>query len=310
MVSVPMRIQWCANVGRLSVLLIVFLFNTNIAIANVFESYNENGHGSFTDYGYQINEHETYYEDAGLSFKSVNPQITVQIESIGFELSEQFERDIKLQVSIAYSVIEGYFFPQIDNNQSLIVKIKVVHDFDTFINMQQSKIGRIISHSGYYTLGDKVITVLRQASNQETFKTIKHEACHRVLHQFTQNRVRWLNEGIAENCENAEQNGNFVEINQNIENNRYINKMAISSRLIPMDEMLTLEANHAQQGNNAILSQIQSGQFIYFLLERPESEYWLSQLLLLERSQINIGHVQIRERLIDLEDEFVRWAKR
>ncbi|MCJ8312984.1 MAG: hypothetical protein HRU38_12610 [Saccharospirillaceae bacterium] len=238
-------------------------------------------------------------------------QINVQIDALDFDLSYEFEKDVIEQVSIAYLAVSRHFYVELDEMRYLDFNIRLIEDYTRFINIQKQEVGRVISRTGYYSLDNGQITVLKTRSNAETFRTLKHETCHRVLHQNTNNRALWLNEGIAENCEFAQYDyvKGKVVINPNNVNHNYVETMLNKDKLIPLKKLLNWTGLEQQFAENSILNQVQSGEFIYYLLKSPESSYWFSDLLQQEGGYLDMQQAQILDRLIALQVEFEQWVK-
>ena len=236
-------------------------------------------------------------------------QVNVRIDAVDFEYDYKFERSVIEQVSIAYLAISRHFYVDMDENNYLDFNIRLVEDYSRFLDIQNKEVGHIISHTGYYSLDSNQMTVLKKLSDIETFKTLKHEACHRVLHQNSQNRLRWLNEGISENCEFASYDYDTKEvvINSNYNNHKYVKKIAKSEKLIPLNDLLDWGGEGFQFSGNVMLKQSQSGEFIFFLLSLPEASYWLSDMLKQDGRNGDIHQVQIQDRLIDLQNDFENW---
>ena len=154
-----------------------------------------------------------------------------------------------------------------------------------------------------------MVAVLKKLSDVQTFKTLKHEVCHRVLHLNTSNRDLWLNEGIAENCEFAKYNFKEakVVIGTNHNNRSYVEGMARDGKLLPVEQILSWNGYEYQSDADAILRQVQAGEFISYLLGVPEVDYWLRELLGQDSLDIDVTQMQIKDRLIDLQSEFEYW---
>jgi len=250
-----------------------------------------------------------YAEKLSAANKLWAHQVNVQIDAVDFDYDYEFERAVIEQVSIAFLAISRHFYIAMDENEYLNFNIRFIESYERFLAVQKQEVGRIISHTGYYSLGSTQITVLKNRSNTQTFRALKHEACHKVLHKNTENRARWLNEGIAENCEFAKYDyiNSKVVINSNKGNHRYVGEMAKSAKLLSLNSLFEWGDNNQGQSDDAILKQVQSGEFIYYLLQLPGSTHWLSELLQQKGAHLDIQQTQIQDRLIDLQSDFESW---
>lgn len=111
-----------------------------------------------------------------------------------------------------------------------------------------------------------------------TYRTIKHEASHAILHALAERIPRWLNEGMAEQMETMSfQRGQF-RIEQHRANRQTI--LMKKDGLMPADSFIEIDGNLWAKGlTDGLPNQAMAGQLVYLSLSKSYGRSFITRLL-------------------------------
>ncbi len=123
------------------------------------------------------------------------PKLTIKIELVQYELSEGDRKEIIKGVKKVYKAFTTWFGWPIKPKEP--IKIKIFGKYSDFLAYQRSTDGRHVSNRSFYHLLRKEIVMLGTRFNEETVRTLFHEATHAIFHMRHGIVPLWLDEGLA-----------------------------------------------------------------------------------------------------------------
>ena len=113
---------------------------------------------------------------------------------------------------------------------------------------------------------------------ENTYKTIKHEASHAILHSLAERMPHWLNEGMAEQMETLSFSGEKFIIDRHRKNHRSVlarkKQLAEAGRFIEMDSL-----RWRGELANGSPHQAMAGQLVFLSLSKSYGRSFITRLL-------------------------------
>lgn len=208
------------------------------------------------------------------------PQFDIRVKTIGVNITQKEHKHIVDGVNYVYE-----FFDQIlyfDIYKTVPVNILILKNKQAYAQyLIKNGWGKSTSSYGIYSRKKHQIIVYIRENRKGTFRTIKHEVSHAIVHAIMPYAPAWLNEGLAEQMEtlNRKEEGLYIVPHRS---NRYsVNKALKNGSLTHISDFLKLPSNkwrHTLAGGDKSL-QSQAGQFVYYLLSTPPNRNFIIRLM-------------------------------
>ena len=134
---------------------------------------------------------------------------------------------------------------------------------------------------GYYIYKNNEIVVFMQQDRQRTFRTIKHEVSHAIIHTMAPSAPAWLNEGMAELMEYLVLKNDRITILPHKSNQSILKRFSNNRKVDEIDEMLSLPSRqwlNSKNGKDPFL-QSMAGEIIFFLFSSNTDRTFVRNLL-------------------------------
>lgn len=178
------------------------------------------------------------------------------------------------------------FYDQVlyfDFYKKLPVKIHVLsNEAEYHQYVQQISGERPLNSLGVYLPASHEIAVFIHPESHggvsSTYRTIKHEASHAILHSLAERMPNWLNEGMAEQMETLEQQqGQFVIARHNANRRQVLRRR---EQLLAADTFIEIDSRSWRHGlNNGRPNQAMAGQLVYLALSKSYGRSFITRLL-------------------------------
>jgi len=212
--------------------------------------------------------------------KSNWSRFNIKINAVDVILSKEEVSAIEKGVNYVYEFFDKVLF--FDIHTTIPVNVMILKDKSEYKKHLISKnMNHLIQSYGVYLGKENQIIVYIQKDRQRTFDTIKHEVSHAIVDTLIPYTPSWLNEGLAEQMETILKYDGKLHINPHEQNKRRVSIVHKNSRLLNIKQLLKLpskEWRHTLATENRQI-QAQSGQFVLFLLSKPNGRIFLTGLI-------------------------------
>lgn len=205
----------------------------------------------------------------------------IAIETLGVELSAAERTRIALDVNNVYRFFDNVLF--FDMYKTVPVKIRIYPDVKTYQAYLAAVVsGPLLPSRGVYLPRNNEIVVYIQPRRAATFETIKHETSHAIVDTITPFTTAWLNEGLAEQMETLELDGDRLVITRNPENKYFVEQLGAEHHgLIGLEKLFALPSDEwrSHHSNTGVPLYCQTGELVYFLLNSVAGRNFIVRLL-------------------------------
>lgn len=130
-------------------------------------------------------------------------KFTIRIDHDGVDLSAEDLQRIDQDVNNVYRLYDQVFY--FDMTKTVPVNIKLFPDKDAYIQYMSKRFKRSYENSrGVFIPSMNQIALWLRDDIEGTFRTIKHETSHAIIHTIAPHTPAWLNEGLGEYVETLE----------------------------------------------------------------------------------------------------------
>lgn len=207
-------------------------------------------------------------------------QIDIVTEG-GVVLTDAERERIEADVNHVYRFFDDVLY--FDLFRTVPVNILILPDAASYRRYLSQHIdGRVPPSYGVYIgATHQIVVYIRDEDRDATFRTISHETGHAVLASLANYMPAWLNEGLAEQMEMLERQGDDLVILAHPDNTDIVNVLR-DRRLLPnVEDFLAMQSrdwrNHYVDRGYSL--QAQTGEFVYFLLSTATGRSFLTRLL-------------------------------
>lgn len=284
------------------------------ATSEIYKWVDEKGKVHFSDQKMNTKKQETVELNV---VESQWSRYDIDVETRNVLLTEEEHQRIRDDINAIYEFYDRVLF--FDFYRTVPVSILVLENKDAYQHYLQSelKLKRYSNSLGLYLPKENEIVVYVQPEREHTFLTIKHETSHAIVDTITPYAPAWLNEGLAEQMETLEREGEALTIVPHPYNQPYVSKLAQKHRLMSVEEFLKLPSAdwRNQLANGGGYLQAQSGQFVNFLLSTPPDRSFVVRLIHnFERGDRTLSYYLVDENYIGgirtLQQNWYRWLKK
>lgn len=133
--------------------------------------------------------------------------------------------------------------------------------------------------SGVYMHRDQRMLIWRQPGDEGTFRTLRHEVVHALLHEFVGAPPIWLNEGLAEYFELLQTLGSGGRIDANRHHQRALAELGTGQRVAHAMALLEMDGMTFRSEPMVDLNYAQSWALVDALMASETGQAQLSRLL-------------------------------
>lgn len=265
---------------------LLMLFSLS-GVAGIYKWVDENGKTHFGDKPRQqkaINAEKLDIQSNNKQWQALNIEVLYQGSLASEQNSNKKQLDqkrIQTEVNWVYRFYDEILY--FDIYHKVPVKINVLKNELEYQNYLQRVHGSRVDNSlGVYLPQRHEIAVYllpeQYGGKEGTYRTIKHEASHAILHSLAGNIPSWLNEGMAEQVEFMTFDGQHFIIPRHEQNHRQI--LAWRTNLIPVDTFIEIDSRawRAQQDAGKP-TQSMAGQLVYLSLSKSYGRSFITRLL-------------------------------
>lgn len=171
----------------------------------------------------------------------------------------------------------------VDFYRKVPVSIHVVADLSEYRRYLELHVeGSVPPSLGVYLSKQHQIVVFihpdRLGGVESTYRTIKHETSHAILHSIAEVMPAWLNEGLAEQMETLEEDAQqrFVITRHNGNRQHLMNQ----SQLMPVKQFVELNNSAwSEQNSGKAVHQAMAGQLVYLCLSKSYGRGFITRLV-------------------------------
>ncbi|MBB5321907.1 DUF4124 domain-containing protein [Marinobacter oulmenensis] len=279
--------------------------------AEIYKWVDENGEVHFSDRKDHRLEQEVVNVRPSPSEWS---RFDIKVETVDVELSDAEHQQIVDGVNSVYEFYDRVM--SFDMYQTVPVNILIFKGAREYQNYLAGKGGGLaVASYGVYMPREHQIAVYMQEDKPRTFRTIKHEVSHAVLHSLVPYAPSWLNEGLAEQMEMLGRDESGLYFEHHPENRWVVAKAREQGRLAAIGEFLKLPSikwRHSDfSGSSSVRAQ--AGQFVYFLLAKPTRRNFVVRLMHnFDRGDRTLSYYLVDEHYLGgvamLNSDWARWV--
>jgi hypothetical protein len=133
--------------------------------------------------------------------------------------------------------------------------------------------------SGLYLHRDQRMLIWRQPNDEGTFRTLRHEVVHALLHEFVGAPPIWLNEGLAEYFELLQTLGSAGRVEANRHHRRLLSGLADAQREALAMSLLEVDGMKFRSEPMVDLNYAQSWALVDVLMSSEAGQSLLTRLL-------------------------------
>ncbi|WP_148861094.1 DUF4124 domain-containing protein [Marinobacter fonticola] len=199
----------------------------------------------------------------------------------GVVLTEAERERIEADVNHVYRFFDDILY--FDLFRTVPVNILILPDAASYRSYLRQYIEGAVPPSYGIFLGatHQIVVYIRDEDRDATFRTISHETGHAVLASLTRYMPAWLNEGLAEQMEMLERQGDHLTIRVHPDNTEVVEYLRERQLLPKVADFLSMQSrdwrNHYIDRGYSL--QAQTGEFVYFLLSTPTGRSFLTRLV-------------------------------
>ena len=254
----------------------LFLIVANPGYAEIYKWVDEDGKVHFSD----RQDHRVEQEVVNVKPRSSQwSRFDIRIETVDVELSQEENQQIVDGVNNVYEFFDRVM--SFDMYRTVPVNILIFKDWAEYRNyLVRNNRGMATASYGLYMPSEHQIAVYIQENRSLTFRTIKHEVSHAVVHSIVPYAPAWLNEGLAEQMEMIERDESGLYFERHPENRWVVSQARKQDRLSDISDFLKLPSDkwrHSDMSGSSLRAQ--AGQFVYFLLSKPTRRSFVVRLM-------------------------------
>lgn len=266
-------------------------------LSDIYKWIDENGKTHFSDK--KING--TNQKTVSLNIeKSEWSRFDIDIVTRNVHLTDSENKNITDGVNNVYEFFDKVLF--FDIYKTVPVNILILQDKKAYANYLEPTYGvKSTETYGVYLRKKNQIVVYIRKNREHTFKTIKHEVSHAVVHTIMPYTPAWLNEGLAEQMETLKRNDSGLYIESHAINRKSVASAVKFEKLFDISEFLKLPSKKWRHSlvNGKNVLQGQAGQFIYFLLStRPGRNFVVRLMHKFSRGDRTLSYYLVNENYI------------
>lgn len=248
--------------------------------------------------------------------KSERSQFNIDIKTIDVELTQEEHKHIVDSVNYVYEFFNRALY--LDIYKTVPVNIVILKDKNAYVSyLTQNGWGKsAVSYGIYVRKRHQIVTYIRD-EREGTFRTIRHEVSHAIVHTIMPYTPAWLNEGLAEQMETLSRKEAGLYITSHKYNRRVVDRAVKNGTLIDISEFLKLPSakwrHTISRGERSLQSQ--AGQFVYYLLSTPPNRSFVTRLMHnFEQGDRTLSYYLVNDNYIGgvkaLEVNWSHWAKK
>ncbi len=255
---------------------IIVLLIPGIAAAEIYSWTDAHGKLHYSDKKPPNNDAST------VSLPRFSPQwqqFEIEINQIKIQLTEQELKRINDDINAVY-----YFFKKklyIDVYKTIPVKVRLFGskaDYKAYIKQFSELYTN--TRGAYFSSRNEIVVYMRK-DRDGTFRTIKHEASHAIIHTILPYIPEWLNEGIAENMEVVATDGNSIYLEPHPENYKNLSRHSKRHSLPNIEDMLSYKSVDWKKKNrdSNYALQTQAGELVRMLLSDAKGKSFIIKII-------------------------------
>lgn len=284
-----------------SLLLPVVFLMPAISQAEIYKWIDENGKVHFSDRKLDGVGQETLELDTPTTDWN---GFEIAVRTANVELTAKETKNIVDGVNYVYEFYDRVLY--FDYHKTVPVSILVLEDRRAYVKYLTDigRVNSIPSYGVYFSKENQIVVYIRE-DREATFRTIRHEVSHAIVHTTMPYAPAWLDEGLAEQMETINRSDRGLYIEPHLINQRDVAWARSKGKLTDIPEFLKLPSNtwrHSLRDDKQHL-QSQSGQFVYFLLSTPPNRNFVTSLM----HKFNQGDRTISYHLV--EDNYIGGVK-